>query len=251
MIEKFDTFGHGTFFASIPFDLPETITADKAGSLYVGVWGGLHLNESKVLKVSPSGQVGTYASYFYEPVSLAFDSLGNLYVGAQDDTISKVTPSQQVSYFKIGIGPASMVFDKQNNLYAAAGGVVVLDPNANILQTIPVSGPAGLAFDSSGDLFISDIQDLSILKYDTSGNLSVFARDPDGAEELAFDSSGYLYAVMGNTDTIKKYDQFGNSTVFASGLENPTGIVIVPEPRYLYYLWVPGLVLALRRPRVE
>ncbi|HUJ72995.1 MAG TPA: SBBP repeat-containing protein [Verrucomicrobiae bacterium] len=92
-----------------------------------------------------------------------------------------------------------------------------------------LDGPDGLAFDSSGNLYVANwgystfdiFSGGSIDKIDSSGHLTVFASGlaiPDG---LAFDSSGNLYAAMNTTGTIMKYDPSGNGTVFASGLSFP------------------------------
>ena len=95
--------------------------------------------------------------------------------------------------------------------------------------------PMGLAFDSSGNLYVSNQGANTISKLDPSGNESIFVssglNQPMG---LAFDSGGNLYVVnngnLGN-NTIVKIDAKGNESVFASGLQNAGFIAIqVPEP---------------------
>jgi sugar lactone lactonase YvrE len=92
-----------------------------------------------------------------------------------------------------------------------------------------LDGPDGLAFDSSGNLYVANygysqfnlFSGGSIDKIDSSGHETVFASGlaiPDG---LAFDSSGNLYAAMNETGTIMKFDPSGDGTVFASGLSFP------------------------------
>jgi DNA-binding beta-propeller fold protein YncE len=51
---------------------------------------------------------------------------------------------------------------------------------------------------------------------------------------LAFDSSGDLYVAAFNNGTIEKLDSSGNRSTFASGLNGPTFIATqVPEPATL------------------
>ena len=93
-----------------------------------------------------------------------------------------------------------------------------------------LDGPTGLAFDSSGYLYVADYKDMGrIMKLDLSGNMSTFASgftsDLDSPFGLAFDSSGYLYvANQGGPGTIEKFDASGNGTIFASGLHSPAGL---------------------------
>ena len=63
-----------------------------------------------------------------------------------------------------------------------------------------------------------------IEKFDSSGNESLFANIVGSG--LAFDSSGYLYVANGNNNTIEKFDSSGTDLgVFAdSGLNVPAGL---------------------------
>jgi WD40 repeat protein len=100
--------------------------------------------------------------------------------------------------------------------------------------------PEGLAFDSSGNLYVANANTLvggtgdnTILKFDSSGQGSLFAISGTNnySDGLAFDSSGNLYVANWNDGTIGKFDSSGNGSVFASGLINPSFIAIqVPEP---------------------
>ncbi len=52
----------------------------------------------------------------------------------------------------------------------------------------------GLAFDGSGNLFVSDGR--NIIKFAPQGKVSTFASGLDGVWALAFDSLGSLYATV-------------------------------------------------------
>jgi len=84
-----------------------------------------------------------------------------------------------------------------------------------------LTDPQGLAFDSSGNLYVASGQ--QILKVDPDGNESVFASTgPSYAYGLAFGTNGNLYAALENSVTgasfIEEFDSTGTASVFVSGL---------------------------------
>jgi sugar lactone lactonase YvrE len=90
-----------------------------------------------------------------------------------------------------------------------------------------LSGPQGLAFDSSGNLYAGNVPNNTIEKFDANGtDLGVFANSGLNLPiALVFDSSGNLYAANNGDNTIEKFDSAGNGTVFAnSGLNGPYGL---------------------------
>lgn len=103
-----------------------------------------------------------------------------------------------------------------------------------------MDGPEGLAFDSSGSLYVTCfyLEESRYLgevrRFDSSGNGSVFASGLIGHPSgLAFDSSGYLYVTNELGGTIEKFDSSGNSSIFASGLNYPWGLEF-DSSGYLY-----------------
>jgi sugar lactone lactonase YvrE len=90
-------------------------------------------------------------------------------------------------------------------------------------------GAGGLAFDGSGNLFVTNYGDNSIDKFTPDGVRSVFASGLSNPAGLAFDGSGNLYVAEynGNNDgTIVKFTPGGVETVFAAGLDGPLDPVI-------------------------
>jgi DNA-binding beta-propeller fold protein YncE len=114
--------------------------------------------------------------------------------------------------------------------------------------TSGLNWPKGLAFDSSGNLYVTIQSDNTIVKFDLNGNGSVFANsglnEPMG---LDFDSSGNLYVVSYGNNTIEKFDSSGNRSVFASGLDHPQFIAVIPEPATIGLLGFGGLALLRKR----
>ena len=93
------------------------------------------------------------------------------------------------------------------------------------LQQRGLSGPAGLAFDSSGNLYVANHSNDTISKVTPSGSVSTFASvglsGPDG---LAFDASGNLYVANYSNDTVSKMTPSGSVSTFVSeGLSDPMG----------------------------
>jgi hypothetical protein len=78
----------------------------------------------------------------------------------------------------------------------------------------------GLAFDSSGNLFVPDRDSHAIFKFTPDGTKSIFAtllRNPIG---LTFDGSGDLF-VADSGGTITKFSSDGTKSTLATGLKNP------------------------------
>ena len=89
-----------------------------------------------------------------------------------------------------------------------------------------LNNPEGLAFDTAGNLYVANENDNSILKYDSSGNASLFASTPSPVG-LAFDKSGNLFVANYATFKITKFDSNGTRSIFAdqtSGLNYPADL---------------------------
>src|SRR6516225_5593556 len=70
-----------------------------------------------------------------------------------------------------------------------------------------LNGPAGLAVDGSGNLFVADIYSSTIHAFSASGDdLGVFASGLVNPNSVAFDSSGILYVANGG-------NTFGNNYI--------------------------------------
>src|SRR6266480_7177296 len=159
---------------------PRGLAFDSIGNLFAAetVEPGDRLDIGRVLKFNLRNHrntVGSAAKFFFE--GLAVDIAGNAYVMANDDnsptaasTIFKFTPDGERIVFGSVPSPGwGLAFDSVGNLYAAEGGVD-LTGDRTIFKFAPdgtrtvFAGPdafpegeypVGLAFDSSGNLFVS------------------------------------------------------------------------------------------------
>src|SRR4029077_14283238 len=97
------------------------------------------------------------------PVGLAFDRSGNLYVANFiGNTVRKFAPDgTDLGVFALVIGPTGLAFDAAGNLYVANIGNTIrrFAPNGSALTTftsLALNNPEGLTFDSLGVLYVAN-----------------------------------------------------------------------------------------------
>ena len=139
-----------------------------------------------------------------------------------------------------------MAFDSAGSLYAADGGAQTIykfAPNGSGAVFVGPSAfaageyPVGLAFDSSGNLFVS-IETLtdpgadSIVYFRPTGVKSTFATGLTFPRGLAFDSAGNLFVAEANAipdgDILEYPAGGGGPIVFASGFGRPEFLTFGP-----------------------
>ncbi len=200
---------------------PNSVVTDSAGNFYLtSQYSVFKVNASGVMTLlagigrpGSSGDGGPASSAALSvPSGLALDSTGNLYI-ASGQVIRKVTPSGAISTFAGAgtygfsgdggpavsaqlFGPANLAFDADGNLYIADTGnarVRKISPGGTIstfagngssssatgdggpAASAGIPAPYGLAFDTSGNLYISDFVSNTIRKVATSGIISTIA----------------------------------------------------------------------------
>ena len=242
---------------------PRGLAFDSLGNLFAAetLAPADDVEVGKVLKFNLRNKattLGSAAQFFFE--GLAIDIAGNVYVMGTDTsptaagTIFKFTPSGERSVFGSvpgvpdnPIANLGLAFDSTGNLYATASGAqtiykfapdgtrtVFVGPDA----FAPGEYPAGLAFDISGNLFVS-IETLSdpgadsIVYFSPTGVKSPFATGLTTPRGLAFDSSGNLFVAEANAefrpgDILKFPSGGGMPTVFASGFGRPQFLTFGP-----------------------
>jgi DNA-binding beta-propeller fold protein YncE len=97
-----------------------------------------------------------------------------------------------------------------------------------------IFGPAGLAYDQAGNLYVANANNNTIEKFTTNGVASVFAADPgdnsvmNGPRGLAFDAHGNLYTVNYFGSSVTKFTTNGTASIFATD-DGSGSVVISPE----------------------
>lgn len=237
-----------------------------AESLAVGPDGTLYIADRVqhvVRKISPSGDVSLFAGIvgtdgaingpvgaatFSAPTAVAVDKSGVVYV-ADTNGIRKI----QLGIVTLLSGPTeamyeifAMAVDSDGDVVASNGLTVVRISPAGVRTTLVDETmaraalnigdrfesfvPQGLAYDSAGNLYISDTGSIVVYKYSNSGALTVFAGTPtvegdtDGpvgtasfgfytAEWMTVDDGGNLY--LSGQGKLRKI--------------SPTGVVSTPS----------------------
>jgi outer membrane protein assembly factor BamB len=94
--------------------------------------------------------------------------------------------------------------------------------------------PYGVAFDSSGNLYVANYYGDTVSEFDSGGNLITgsFAPGLNLPTGLAFDGSGNLYVANTDNNTVSEFDSSGNliRTISGPGLNFPLLIAISPAP---------------------
>ena len=245
--------------------LPESITTDDAGDLYVSIG-------TQIGKITPGGALSIFATL---PVpagtftsGLKFGPDGYLYAGTAGFTpdpavafIWRISPSgKQVTEFAEldpnGF-PNDLAFDDDGDLYVTdpfLGQIWKIDEDgdaevwlkdplfaANVeapyLGVAPF-GVDGIAFDKKGDLYVGNLDYGRIIRIeiDKCGepeDIDVVYENIDligGVDGIAFDKQGTLFLAVHGQDRIVALDQKGKkvvATVVAEGgkLQQPSSLV--------------------------
>ncbi len=203
------------------FDLPQGVAVDGSGNVYVA-----DTLNSTIRKVTPRGVVTTLAGFsrvsgtangtgsaarFRKPNGVAVDGSGNVYVAdTLNSTIRKVTPQRVVT--------------------TLAGTPLVMGTANGTGSAALFNGPAGVAVDGSGNIYVADSTNNTIRKVTSKGVVTTLAGaplvggsangtagaarfyDPTG---VAVDGSGNVYVADTGNNTIRKVTPKGVVTTLA------------------------------------
>jgi sugar lactone lactonase YvrE len=259
------------------FNYPGFLALDGSGNLYVTDSGN-----NQIRKITPSGNVTTIA-FFQEPYSIAVDENGDIYVN-NSQSIQKIQTKFQSLASNLSLvqgqvnGVSSNVTALTSNVSALQGHTGNLSTNVTTLQTQTTalssnlsalqvatspltdrtvvtnlaSGitSAGVAVDSSGNVYFADYDFNRILKIAASGNITSLAGptyisgwdygpagDADGQGTsasfnhpagVAVDAVGNVYVADMDNHKIRKITANGTVTTLgtAASFSGPIGIEV-------------------------
>jgi len=212
---------------SARFYLPAHVAVDGAGNLYVTEFGN-----STIRKVTTAGVVTTLAgtagmlgsadgtgptARFHTPSGIAIDSAGNLYVADQGNgTLRKVTPAGVVT-----------------TLAGTAGAFGNADGTGS---TARFTGPADVAIDGAGKLYVVDVLSSILRTVTPSGTVATLAgsvpvsgsADGTGSTArfnfplgVAVDSAGTVYVADTSNHALRKVTSAGVVTTLAGTPATP------------------------------
>ena len=223
--------------------LVTTLSKSYADSVYV--WCG----DGTVHGYLTNGTTVTLTNNFSGgngPIGLAFDNLGNLYIGQPSASyIWLLDPTNLLSIFGNPDSISGLAFNSSGEMIGAV-------PNYANVQKLPftseyislpspyntnnagVSNPAGLALDGTDNIYVANNltpYEITVISnnFSATGTFTTAVNAPWG---LAFDSSTNLFIANSGTsglyaNSIAKISPTGSRTTFAtssSGLNQPCGI---------------------------
>lgn len=184
---------------------------------------------------------------FFDPMDVAVDASGNLYVADTDnDTLRKIAPNGTVATFAGVAGsagaadgtggaarfnlPLGLAVDAGGNVYVADTGNAAIrkvTPAADV-TTVPLGtaleSPRGVAVDAGGDLYITD--GTLVRKVTPDGAVATLASGFVWAWGVVLDAQGNLYVTDYGSGKVSKISAEGAVTTVASGLDYPVGIAV-------------------------
>ncbi len=181
------------------------------------------ISGGNVYKIAPDGSHTIFASGLGNPLGIAVDSLGDVFV-SNTSSIFKITPDGTKSTFAAGMVSYGMTFRSDGTLFVAgvsSGSIYEYTP-AGVQSTFAtgLSLPFDVAFDSHGNLFEMDYNgggsNSRVIKITSGGVKSTFATGLVDAQGIAVDANDNVY-VSEPAGTIVKYTPSGSSSTFGTG----------------------------------
>jgi uncharacterized protein (TIGR03437 family) len=193
------------------FTGPSGIVRDTAGNIYIADTGN-----GRIRQISPNKELTTLIAGLSRPAALALDGEGRLYVADAGSGQIHRYERGTLRIFSLGsegkpfVRPSALAFDKAGNLFVA-------DTGNNLIRKISTSGavttavggggnredthplrvkladPAGIAFDSTGSLWLSEAGSGVVRKLSPSGELTNFKPDLKEPRGIRIDATGALF----------------------------------------------------------
>jgi sugar lactone lactonase YvrE len=220
-------------FGAVAVALVFVVSVATADNLFVSDTWSASGWVGGIYKYTPDANSSMFATGLSGPAALAFNSSGDLFeADSYSGSIYEFTPSGARSTFadfSASHGhPRALAFDAAGDLFATVGlyggtstAVDEFAPDGYMstfaVQSFSsgIAASAALAFNSSGDLFESDVGQEAIFEFTPGGAESVFASG-FAAFGLAFDRNGNLFAGnFGGSGNIYEFTPNGGAHTYA------------------------------------
>ena len=220
--------GDGGPATKAQLDHPSGLAFDKSGNLYI-----VDNGNSVIRRVDSHGTITTIAGNYNAgagysgdgapatsaqlnlPLSIAFDAAGNLYIS---DTANNVIRK---------VNTQGIISTVAGNVMLGAG----YSGDGGPATKAQLNYPAGLTFDSDGNIYVADQRNNVIRIINTSGTITTFAGDGTGSYDgdggpavlaglnqplsVAIDASGNVYIADYANQVIRRVDPSGTITTIA------------------------------------
>jgi len=223
--------GDGGQATAAELSSPYAVALDAAGNLYIA-----DLGNQRIRKVNTAGNISTIvgtgiagfsgdggpaiSAQLFQPCGMAFDAAGNLFIADEGNrVIRKVNNFGVISTFA------------GNNIQGYSG-------DGGLATSAQLNNPQGIAFDATGNLYISDTWNHRVRMVNTSGIINTIVgtgtqgdngdgglanvagiNNPAG---IAIDPTGNIYIASYGGSVIRKVNSSGIISTFA-GITNTAG----------------------------
>ena len=167
---------------------PSGLAIDREGFLFVS-----SRNDGTIHRVAPGGESMQWIEGMGIATGIAFDPLGNLYVGDRSGTIFKIGPEREIFVFATlepSVAAYHLAFSPAGELYVTGPTTSSFDRVYRINPAGEVSTfyrglgrPQGMAFDKHGNLYVAG---------SLAGKRGIAKISPDGKAELAVSGSNIV-----------------------------------------------------------
>ena len=215
---------------------PYGLAFNAAGTLFIANSDNNNGENGSITEITRGGTQSTFYSGI-DPIALAFYG-GNLFeADYRSGNIYEYTPGGVQSTYATGLFiPISMAFDSAGDLFVGTGGgdngaiIKITSDNTQSVFASGLSFPGGLAFDGA-NLLVTEQASGTIFQYTPGGVQSTFATTSSSSlNGLAFNGAGDLFVASAGTGSIIEIAPGGAQSTFAQNLGNPAGIAFQPVP---------------------
>jgi hypothetical protein len=212
------------------------VAVDDAGNTFVA-----DPQRTQIIKVpAGGGAFSMLGSGLHQPFDIELDSAGNLLVADfSNDRIVKITPTSTTDVASDLDNPLSMALDGDGNLYVSTtnsslGGVLKIAPDGS--RTVVGTGltfPGSVAVDGSGNVFIVDVAFGRLVKVAADGTQTTLLDQLTSNGGVAADSFGHVYFAQPSLNRIIELRPDGTQFNVGTGLTS-AGIFSVDSAGNLY-----------------
>jgi sugar lactone lactonase YvrE len=167
---------------------PSGLALDRGGNLFVSC-----RNDGTIHRITPDGRGEQWIEGMGVATGIAFDHVGNLYVGDRSGTVFKISPSREIFVFATlepSLAAYHLAFHPSGDLYVTGPTTSSFDRVYRITQGGEVTTffrglgrPQGLALDREGNLYVA-------ASY--GGRRGVVRITPEAHAEIVLSGSGLI-----------------------------------------------------------
>ena len=260
--------GDGATATKATLTLPSGVAVDSSGNVFIADQWNLRIRKVASSNINTVVGNGSFSysgdggpatrAQFNGPQGVALDPSGNLYIAdSRNAAVRRVGLDHTISTLPgtSVVLPRGMAADSAGNVYVADaldnrvkrigtdGSVVTVAGNGSAgfggdggpASSAQLNGPAGVAVDRAGNLYIADFANNRVREVTTDGNintiagsgLQAYAGDTgpatqaalNGPQGVAVDAAGNVYIADTNNHAIRKVTRDGNiNTIAGTGV---------------------------------